>query len=188
MDEIESAVQGKIEADTDFQATLATLSEEEKTAQIATKKSELISQEIKNLREKAAETDKHKAAEDSLRVRAEKAEKQAKKQDENGLSNKDVIYLAKADIHPEDMDFVTEEARLRGISVQDAHKLINPILKVRSEERATAEATAVGNRNRAGTQTKETDLLAQAAQGLVPDDDAGIALLAEQRLQSRLKK
>ena len=90
---------------------------------------------------------KAKELAENYKIRAEKAEKEAKKgggeppKESPELSTKDVLFLAKADIHEDDMDEVLEWSKFKKISVSDAFKQLKPTLDVRSEERKSAQVT-----------------------------------------------
>lgn len=108
---------------------------------------------------------------------------------ENDLSTRDVLYLAKADIHDEDMEEVLEIARLRKIPVSQAHTFMKPILDVRSQERRTAAATHTKGGARGTTKVSGEDLLKQAQlTGEVPDTDEGLNDLFNARLARKLQK
>lgn len=134
---------------------------------------------------------------DDYKIRAEKAEKALKQvakpegrpaPEAGSLSTKDVLYLAKADIHEDDLEEVTKQAKLQGITVSEAHKFLKPILDSRAEERKTALATQTGRTQRGITKTTGEDLLSKAeATGEMPDDDEGMAKLAQARLNKKVK-
>ena len=142
---------------------------------------------------------KFKTLADNYKVRAEKAEKEfkalkekleSKESKDSNLSQTDVITLAKADIHEDDIDEVLDFARYRKVSVKEAlgSGVIKSLLAERKEERATAEATSTGNK-RAGTRTVSgEELLSQAQTGKVPDTKEGIEALVEARFQSKANR
>lgn len=81
------------------------------------------------------------------------------------LSQKDVLYLAKADVHEEDLDSVLEWATLKKIPVSQAKTEMQPILDKRTEERRTAAATNTKGGARGTSEVSGEDLLAQAQRG-----------------------
>jgi hypothetical protein len=108
---------------------------------------------------------------------------------QDGLSNKDVLFLAKADIHEDDLDDVIDYARLKKIPVAEAHKFMKPILAERAEERRTAAATRTGSGARGASKATGDDLLRKADQsGEVPESDDGIKALVEARLARKKQK
>ena len=133
-----------------------------------------------------------KKAEDQ-ESRAQKAEKKLKddsSSEEEGspkeLSQKDVIYLAKADIHDDDMDEVINYASANEKTVKEAHAYLKPILDVKQEERDTAEVTITKGGKRGVAPNKGSDLLAKAEKsGEVPEDEAGMTKLAEARFAKK---
>src|SRR3990167_10113162 len=57
------------------------------------------------------------------------------------FSNKDFLYLAKADVHEDDIDTVLEWAKFKKIGVKEAHGELKAILEVKAEERKSAQVT-----------------------------------------------
>lgn len=149
---LDTAIQEKIDADTDFQTSLADLSDEDKQTALETKKSELLDSEVKSL-------SKNKEVADNYKTRAEKAEADLKKSKptSDDLTQKDFLVLAKADVDEEDVEEVIEFAKFKKLSVSDALKndSLKAILEDRSEKRKSA-ATAAARPQRQGQQ-KVTD-------------------------------
>lgn len=126
------------------------------------------------------EAEKAKELANNYKVRAEKAEKKAKEAPAimtDGLASKDVIYLAKADIHEDDVDEVLDIARAKKISISKAHEYLKPILEVRKEQRSTANAANVSNVRRGSSKMTDETLLSNADNGKLPDGDEDIARL-----------
>jgi hypothetical protein len=128
-----------------------------------------------------------------LFARAKKAEEDLKAlkaqgaPSSDGLSTKDVLYLAKADIHAEDVDDVLNYAKKMGVSVSEAHKFYAPILSERAQERKSANAAHTKGGARGTSKVSGDDLLRKAEQtGEVPDDAEGMQKLFEARQQRRL--
>lgn len=133
------------------------------------------------------------------KIRAEKAEREAKELKERlkaqesakqeGLTNKDILYLAKSDIHEEDLDEVITEAKLRGWDVPTAHKFLKPILNVKAEERKTAAATQTTGGARGASKVTGEDILTRAEKtGQLPDSDEEIQALFLARQARRRSK
>lgn len=189
--ELDASMQAKVEADTDFQATIATLSDDEKKEKIDERKSELLNKEIATLREGSERATKAEELASNYKIRAEKAE--GKTKDTSGqtgsLDQKDVIYLAKADIDAEDLDEVTSYAALKKIPVSEAHTFLKPILDQRTEERRTAAATHVRGSGRGSAEVSGEDLLAKAERGEeVPLEDGNEKKIFQARLQRKTSK
>ena len=146
-------------------------------------------EEIAELRTKAAKADELEAKNKQLYERAKKAETATKAEpqaSQNGLSTKDVVYLAKADIHDDDVDEVLDYAKLKGISVGKAHEFLKPILAVRTEQRATASAANTSSVRRGASKATGETLLENAKAGKLPDSDDDIArLVAAQAEKAR---
>lgn len=111
--------------------------------------------------------------------RAEKAEADAKElrkqleeaKDQSSLSQMDVIALAKADIHEEDLDTVTQFAQMKGVSVKDAiaDNDVKAILERRTEVRKAAAASNTGS-GKASAPAMDGEALAREAQrGNLPE-------------------
>lgn len=103
----------------------------------------------------------------------------------DGLSENDVIYIAKADIHEDDVNEVVSYAKKMGVGVKEAHKFYGPILKERAEIRKTAEATNTGTSKRSPTKPSDDDLLSKASNNELPEDDAEIERLMKAKLFSK---
>jgi hypothetical protein len=130
------------------------------------------------------EAKKAKELADNYKIRAEKAE--AKKADKEtpktDLSQKDLIALIRAEVPEDDFDEVTDYARLKNISVSEALKssVIKTVLSEKKEERATAAATATGNKGPGAKASSGSELLQRAkSKGEMPDDEEGMKKLIE---------
>lgn len=140
-----------------------------------------------------AEAEKQKQLAENQKVRAEKAERQAKTKVETkvetqpGLSSKDTIALINAKVHEDDVDEVVDYAKFKKISIPEALKssVIKTSLSERQELRNTANATNPG-RTRSGSSKVSGDALLEKARktGEVPESDADLDAM----LTSRYKK
>lgn len=108
-----------------------------------------------------------------------KAKPESKSSSEEGLSQKDVIYLAKASINDDDIDEVTNYASKMGVSVKEAHEFLKPVLQVRNEERKTAEATNTSKQTRGTGKVSPESILDKARKGQISEDDKDIEALVE---------
>lgn len=134
------------------------------------------------------------------RIRAEKAEKELKEfksspkeeptQDNSSLSQADLIAVVRADVADEDIDDIRDYAKLKKISVKEAlsSPVMRSLLSERKEERATATATATGNKRSGVKSATPEDLLRRAQAGDFPESDEDINKLVEARFRSRIKK
>lgn len=129
----------------------------------------------------------------NYKIRAEKAERLAKASKEvpstqkqtptaGDLSQKDVIYLAKADIHDEDFDEVTKYASKNGVTVKEAHEYLKPILAVKDEQRRIANATNTSSSKRGSGKVSSETIIENASKGRETDPEA----LAEARMAMKL--
>ena len=128
--------------------------------------------------------------------RAKKAEAELKelkskapKEKEVQLTTKDTIALVNAKIETDDFDSVIDWAKFKGISVSDAlkDKTLQTVLREKSEERQTAQATSTKGGRSFSRETPE-NIIARASKGDIPEDDEGIAKLAEAHMQIKLRK
>lgn len=183
---MDKVVQDRIDGDADFQATLTDLSEDDKNAAIASKRKDVLSEEIATLTKRA--TDAETLA-GNQKTRAEKAEGKIK-ENASDLSAKDAMLLAKANVDLEDVDEVVEYAKFKKVPIADALKspVLIGIIAERKEERATAEATATGKNTRSTAAPSADAILAAASGGQVPDDDAGITALVNARIAGKSRK
>lgn len=147
---------------------------------------QLSKAEVEELRQKAAERDELKEKNKHLFERAKKKDAEVNTE---GLSNKDIIFLAKADIHDEDMDTVLDWAKFKKISVQEAHKQLKPTLDLNAETRRTAMATQTRAPARGASKATGTDLLSRAERtGEVPETNEGMRELFQARFLKRIGK
>lgn len=95
------------------------------------------------------------------------------------LSPKDVLVLAKADIHEDDIEDVVKWAKFEGISVSEALRSdhIKALTSTRAEQRKTAEATHTGTARRSSQKLTDEALLESASSGKIPESDEEIARL-----------
>lgn len=175
--DIDTVVQEKIDNDTDFQTSLAELSDEDKNTAIQTKKSELVKSEFDSLSKTAKENE---TKFNDQKTRAEKAEKELKDKKPAGetntqapdISGKDVLVLSGAGVtNEEDIEEVLKASKLLGKSISDTLKdpMVRKILEDKAEVRKSANATNT-NSNRSGpTKTSDAELLEKASKGYVPE-------------------
>lgn len=177
---LDTSIQEKLDNDTDFQATLVDLSDDDKETAVKTRKSELIDEEIKNLGEKAGKLTKAEELANNQRIRAEKAEKANKgnsgagdtAKNETDLSPKDTIALIGAKVtDPEDIDEVVEYAQFKKISIADALKsnVIISSLAEKAEKRKTADATSTSASRRGQSKVGDDVLLKNLSKGEIPE-------------------
>lgn len=176
---LDALIQEKLDADTDFQATVVALPEEEREDAINAKKTELIEQEITSLREKADGATKNEELANNYKIRAEKAETELKKlnpekptptKGADDLSTKDLYALMQANVPQEDVDEVAKAAKLLGKSVSEAlqDSTVQAILKTREEYRKTAAATNTKNARPGAKGITDEEILSKAAKGEIP--------------------
>ncbi len=122
----------------------------------------------------------------NYKVRAEKAEKKSKEtvqtETRDGLSNKDVIFLAKADIHEDDMDEVLDWAKFKKVPVSEAYKQLKTTLQVRTEERKSAQVSNTNNARRGSSKVDGETLISNARAGKIPESDADITALLKAKM------
>ena len=103
------------------------------------------------------------------------------------LSLKDIRALA--DVHDDDVDEVLEFAKYKKISVSEAKNdpVIKAMLKVKTEERKTAEATAVATTRRTTGQSTEEKILGRFEKGELPETEEDGEALAKAQFDKLLK-
>lgn len=180
--DINALVEEKIEGDTEFQASLADLADEDREEAIKTKRSEVLSSEFDSLKEQADKAAKAEELANNYKLRAEKAEKgskenQAPAEVPAAPSASDIVALSK--VHEDDIERVERFAKSEGISIKDALKNseLKAILSVRSEERDTAAAANIGPVRRGPSALTDDALLEKASKGDLPDSDEQIERL-----------
>lgn len=144
-------------------------------------------EEERKAREKAEEVAKNQ------KVRAEKAEAEAKKNkpevSKDDLSSKDLYALMESKVHKDDVDEVVKMSKLLGKSVSESlsDQAVQSILAVRTEQRQIASATNTDGSKRVSTQVTGEALLAKAEKGELPDE-ADIEKLVKARFDAKVKK
>ncbi len=172
-----------METKTDDQQVLETAEVAEET----TETPEVTAEEIAQLKAKAAKADELEGKNKQLFERLKKAEVKAPLQEvkSDGLSTKDVIFLAKADIHEDDVSEVLDWAKFKGVTVSEAHKQLKGVLADRSEQRKTAETTNISNARRSTVKVTDETILEKASKGDLPDSDEGIERLVKAKMKAR---
>lgn len=143
--------------------------------------------DLEELRKKAELADNYK-------VRAEKAEKKLKESEkpaekpsqDDSLSTKDVLALAKSTIHDDDVEEVINYAKFKGISVAEALKsdYVKTYSSNREEERKTAAATQTKGGQRGQAKVSDDRILSDAKSGKEVDPEK----LAEARIRQKKGK
>ena len=182
-----ASTQEKLDSDVDFQASLEGLTEEDKTNALEAKRQELLDAEVSQLAELADKATKAEEIARNQKIRAEKAEAEAKKpkkedRKEDNLSIKD--WKALQDVPEEDIDEVIDFAKYKGVSIAEAkaNPVVQTILKTRQEERKTAQATATSQSRKTSVKTGANELVKRASEySLNPDEmkEAAAAVIAE---------
>lgn len=147
---------------------------------------------------------KSKEAEQSLKIRAEMAEKKAKKAvnepqetetptkpvetedtpKKSEYSLQDIRALS--DVHDDDVDEVVDYAKSKGITVAEAKKtpMIQSFLENTKGERKTADATNTGKGKQGSSKVSGSSLLRKAQEtGEMPESDADLDKLLEAELK-----
>lgn len=165
--------------------------EEAVISEETTSENELTTEQIAELKQKADVSSQNfeRAKKAEAELKALKGEKDAPLQNPQFLP-KDYLALTEFKVSSEDFDEVVRVAKILDKPISEAlkDKTMKSILADRVEERRTANATQTGKANRGTTKSSGADILAAASQGKVPEDDAGIAALADARMAARTKK
>lgn len=146
---------------------------------------ELTAEHIAELKAKAAKADDLEEKNKQLYERAKKAE--AKKTDvpSQELSTKDVIFLAKANVHEDDLDEVLDWAKFKKISVSKAHEQLKGVLASKDEQRKTAAAANISPARRSATKVTDDVILERASRGELPENEDDIARLIKAKSKKR---
>ena len=139
-----------------------------------------------------------KEAEAKLKEKAKVLPKEAPKEEpkedkERKLSDSDIITLAKANIHDDDLPEVLDYARFKNMTVAQALKspVIQSTLSTRAEERKTAEATQTRVTKKGAKTDNTADLTRKVLEkGEFPENlsDDDMEKLAEAAVRGNLKK
>ena len=155
---------------------------------------EVIKEKNKRLFERAKKAEAEAKLLKAERLKQEEQAKVKKVETKTESSEKqgdfdleDVAVLVQKVSDKEDRDMVKDYAKFKKISLEDALKnnVIQAELKNRAEERTTAQATNTNGGRRGSTKPTPEQILANAAQGKLPDDPAE---LAEARAADKKKK
>jgi hypothetical protein len=162
----------------------------ETTQEISAEQEELSPEQIADLKKKADASSQNyerlkKADAELKELRAKLKDTGAPVSQSQALSNKDVLYLAKSDVHEDDIDEVLEWAKFKNISVADAHKSLKPALEIKAEQRKTAEAANISAVRRGPTKASEETLLDNARAGKLPDTEAEIERLIRAKQKAK---
>ena len=127
----------------------------------------------------------NKVLAEKLKTKPEAKPKPAEKSD--GLTSMDVLVLTKANVHEDDIEEVINYAKYKGVDTKTAlkDKTLQTILRDRSEQRTTAEATSTNSSRRGSGKPTNEQLLADAFQGKFTDDAEA---LAEARFAAKKSK
>jgi hypothetical protein len=108
----------------------------------------------------------------------------------SGLGSLSPVQLARdskaiADLVDEDVDYVATYADKFGVTLSEARKNkdVQAVLRVRAEERRTAEATSTGNARRGTSKMSDDSLMAKAEAGDIPTDTDSLMRIAQARLK-----
>lgn len=181
---LEAAIKQRLEADSEFQTSIADLSDEEKVTKISEKSAEV--REVV-FAEVMADATKHKTAYEGQKTRAEKAERVLKDkgitveeepgegaehaQAKNDLSTDDLYALMEAKVPREDIEEVKKAAKILNKPIAEAlqDEMVQNVLKDRQEKRRVADATGT-DKGRPGTkQATPGEILAEAQKGNIPE-------------------
>jgi len=129
-----------------------------------------VDQEKEALRKEKEELEvKNKKLYARLKLSESKKEESKESSPETMLSQTDLIYVAKADIHEDDIEVVRKHASLYGISMREAHEYLKPNLAIREEERKTANATNSKSSRSGIKKVTDEEIISKARKGEIPD-------------------
>lgn len=131
-----------------------------------------------------------KAQKDHWRKKAEEKPPAVVKSEEaspEGIPQKDIIYIAKADIHEEDIEEVLSLAKAMKWDVKQAHEYLKPRLKELDEKRKTAEMTSTKGGSRSVFKETPDVLISRANKGEEVDPEKLAAARMQKTLDSQKK-
>lgn len=178
---LDTLVEEKISNDTEFQASLVDMSDDEKADAVATKTTEVRNAEFAEL---STKNKNNEEIAKNQKIRAEKAEGKNGKpavgedgkplpaeKDEDALSTSDLYALMTAEVPQEDVVEVQKAAKLLGKTIQEAlqDEMVKGILVRNAEHRKTAEAANTDDGKPGVTQKTDEQVLKEASEGNIPD-------------------
>lgn len=179
---------------------LETLVEVEETTTPTEEKAEETPKNDSETVDELAELRKKADLAENYKIRAEKAEKEAKKfkesskkdssKDEVTLTAKDTLALINAKVSTDNFDTVVDWAKFKKIPISEALKdrTLQAVLRDKEEEKITAEATTTRGVQRGIQKQTPEEIVARASKGLLSDSDEDMDKLVEARMQLKLKK
>lgn len=160
-------------------------------------KTSIAENEAELVKGREAQSKKEKELADNYKIRAEKAEKKAKGEKidnepekspkTDGLSSRDAIAIAKANVHEDDVDELIELAQFKKISVSEAlkHKTWKTISAERTEERQSAEVANTSKQKGAISKVTGETLIDRVRKGEAVDAN-DIDKIVEARMQKKI--
>lgn len=141
---------------------------------------------VEDLKARLAKLEEERENQKKRAEKAEKAAKQAKSSTQTeGISSTDLLFLAKSDIHDDDIDELQKLAKSSGVSLKEAYGKYKPYFDTMNEQRKSAEATHTQGGARGSKKVSGEDLLRKAEKtGEVPETDDGMRALAEARFKA----
>lgn len=164
----------------------------EQPEETAAEEEALTTEQIAELKAKAAKAEELEQKNKQLFERAKKAEAtkpEPKEPAEGQLAPKDFLALTENKVSSEDFDEVVRVAKILNKPISEAlkDKTLKSILSERADERKTAAATQT--RSPRGTTSKSPDtILDNARKGNLPEGDADIAALVNAEVASMAKR
>lgn len=174
MGKLDTLVQQKLEADTDFQNSLADLSDEDKNVAIEAKKVEILDEFYDS-------SEKNRELADNYKTRAVKAEEKLKEvkplkdKSSDDLSQKDYAFLF-SKVHEDDVDEVVKAMRALGLKdPREALKdrVVSTLITTNEEHRKTAQASNVSTVRSSTKKLSGAELLAKVRSGEAPIPEKG---------------
>src|SRR3990167_3357868 len=149
--------------------------------------------------DREAQSKKDKELADNYKIRAEKAEKKArgekgdgnepepKEPKNDGLSSRDAIAIAKANVHEEDVDELIELAQFKKISIAEAlkHKTWQTMSGERTEERRSAEVSNTKKQSGGISKATGETLIEKVRKGEAVDEK-DIEKIVEAEMQAKI--
>jgi hypothetical protein len=172
--DLHALVEEKLSADTDFNASLEGMSDEEKAQAISSKRTELINAEYNRVIEYGGNMKaRAEKAEGKKKPNEEKPEETPKKPDtdEYQLTYKDNYALTQQQVHVDDVDEVVRYAKFSNLTVAEAlaDTTLQAILTRRTEERSSSKAMNKGGGKASIKKATPAQVLKDASEGKMPE-------------------
>lgn len=127
--------------------------------------------DVETLKKKLATSEAQKKHWRGKAENGKPAAKAADSKPDSGLSQMDLLALARSNVHDDDIADIVDYAKFKNISVAEAMKssTVKAVIAEKTEFRKTAEITNTGNAKRTTSKVSDQALLENASKGIFPE-------------------